>query len=692
MPPGPGHGGPGMQMMIGFDAEESITKQQLKRGTLRRIASYARPYRWQLTVFVVAAALSAVITVTIPVLLGVVIDRGVLPQRMNVVIWVAALVAGLSIFDAALNFIQRWYTARVGEGLIFDLRTQVFSHVQKQPIAFFTRAQTGSLVSRLNGDVIGAQQAMTSTLVTIVSSTLQLILVLGTMLYFSWLVTVIALVLIPMFILPARLVGRRLQRLTRESMQLDAAMGSTMTERFNVAGAMLAKLFGRPSKEADLFAEQAGKVRDIGVVQAMYGSTLFIVLTLLASLSTAVIYGLGGALAVDGAFEVGTLISLAMLLSRVYGPITALSNVQVHAMTALVSFDRVFEVLDLKPLIEDRPNAVPLAPSAQSNGSTGAPGSAPDIVFDRVSFRYPAASEVSLASLESIALPVPERTDAQQQVLSDVSFTAPARQLTALVGPSGAGKTTITHLVSRLYDPDDGAVRIAGLDLRDVTQESLHDTIGVVTQDAHLFHDTIRANLEYARPGATDAELIEACRAAQIWDVIAGLPDGLNTIVGDRGYRLSGGEKQRVAIARLLLKAPAVVVLDEATAHLDSESEAAVQQALRTALSGRTSLVIAHRLSTIREADQILVIDDGQVRERGRHEELLEAGGLYADLYRTQFSRQAVGAGVQSGPPNGHHPPHPPHGHHALTAVGAHRGPAGSTSSEPRAAERRDGW
>ena len=553
----------------------------------------------------------------------------------------------------------------------------MFSHVQQQPIAFFTRAQTGSLVSRLNTDVIGAQQAMTSTLVTIVSSTLQLILVLVTMLYFSWLVTVIALVLIPLFIIPARLVGRRLQRLTRESMQLDAAMGSTMTERFNVAGAMLAKLFGRPPEEAGLFAQQAGKVRDIGVVQAMYGSTLFIVLTLLASLSTAVIYGVGGALVINGAFQVGTLVTLAMLLNRLYGPITSLSNVQVHAMTALVSFDRVFEVLDLKPLIEDRPDAEPLAPTAQSNGSARTSGPAADIVFDHVSFRYPAASEVSLASLESIALPAPERTDETHRVLRDVSFTAPARQLTALVGPSGAGKTTITHLVSRLYDPDEGAVRIAGSNIRDVTQQSLHDTVGVVTQDAHLFHDTIRANLEYARPGATNAELIEACRAAQIWDLICGLPDGLDTVVGDRGYRLSGGEKQRIALARLLLKAPAVVVLDEATAHLDSESESAVQQALKTALSGRTSLVIAHRLSTIRDADQILVIDDGQVRERGRHDELLAAGGLYADLYRTQFSREAVGAGVQSGPPNGHLAPHPPHGDHGLTMPRPWRGPSG---------------
>ena len=671
MHPGPGQ----LHMMRGFTTDPSVTKQQLKPGTIRRIAGYARPYRRDLTVFLLAAAVDAVITVSIPVLLGVVIDRGVLPGRVGFVLAAAGAVAGLAILDGFLNIVQRWFTARVGEGLIYDLRTQVFAHVQRQPIAFFTRAQTGSLVSRLNSDVIGAQQALTSTLVSTVSSSLQLILVLVTMLYFSWLVTVIALALIPMFIIPARLVGRRLQRLTRESMQLDAAMGSTMTERFNVAGAMLAKLFGRPEEESDTFAGRAAKVRDIGIVQAMYGSSLFIALTLLASLSVAVVYGVGGTLVVHGAFQVGTLVSLALLLNRLYGPITALSNVQVNLMTALVSFDRVFEVLDLKPLIEDRPDAVPLVLAQQGNGSAPTAESAAEIVFDSVSFRYPAASEVSLASLESIALPSPERTDARQGVLHDVSFAAPARQLTALVGPSGAGKTTITALVSRLYDPNEGTVRIGGSDIRDVTQESLHDAVGVVTQDAHLFHDTIRANLSYARPGATEEELIEACRSAQIWNLISVLPDGLDTIVGDRGYRLSGGEKQRVALARLLLKAPAVVVLDEATAHLDSESEAAVQQALRTALEGRTSLVIAHRLSTIREADQILVIDEGRIVERGHHEELLEAGGLYADLYWTQFARQeTAGAGVRPSPLGEHYvpdhvpphllhefPPHPPH-------------------------------
>ncbi len=617
--------------MRGFARDPSVTKQRLKRGTVRRIAGYARPYRSDLVIFLVAAALDAAVTVSYPVLLGVIIDRGILPKRTGVVLALAGAVVGLALFDAILSLVQRFYTARVGEGLIYDLRTQVFGHVQRQPIAFFTRAQTGSLVSRLNSDVIGAQQALTSTLSSVVSSVLQLILVLAAMFYYSWLVTVISLVLIPIFLIPARLVGRRLQRLTRESMQLDAAMGSTMTERFNVAGAMLVKLFGKPDTENQVFAGRAARVRDIGVVTAMYGSALFIALTLLASLATASVYGVGGVLSIHGAIQIGALVALAGLLSRLYGPITSLSNVQVNVMTALVSFDRVFEVLDLRPLIEDRPGAEPLRLPA---------GTAPDVSFDHVSFRYPAPSEVSLASLESIALPLPERTDGQLGVLHDVTFTAPAGQLTALVGPSGAGKTTITHLVSRLYDPDEGTARIGGTDIRDVTQDSLHDVVGVVSQDAHMFHDTIRANLMYARPSAAEAELIEACRAAQIWDLISVLPDGLDTVVGDRGYRLSGGEKQRVALARLLLKAPAVVVLDEATAHLDSESEAAVQRALAAALAGRTSIVIAHRLSTIRNADQILVIDGGRIREQGRHADLLAADGLYAELYRTQFARQ----------------------------------------------------
>src|SRR5580700_7046589 len=629
------------RVFMGFPMDPSITTQKLKPGTVRRIAAYARPYRWYLAIFLLMTGIDALITVVNPLLLREIIDQVILRHNDRFVILIACAVAGVAIFDAALGFAIRWFSARIGEGLIYDLRTQVFDHVQRQPIAFFTRAQTGSLVSRLDGDVVGAQQAITSTLSGVISNLLSLILILVTLFYLSWLVSVIALAMIPLFLLPARLVGRRLQRLTRESMQLNAQMGSTMTERFNVAGALLVKLFGRPRQESETFASRAIQVRDIGIVQSMYGQVFFVTLTLLASLVTALVYGLGGTLVINGTFQIGTLVALTTLLGRVYGPIASLSNVQINVMTALVSFDRVFEVLDLKPLIGDRAGAVPLVVAGQARGSgpAGPPG---DIVFDSVSFRYPAASEVSLASLESIALDVPERADASLGVLHEVSFTAPARQLTALVGPSGAGKTTITHLVSRLYDPDEGAVRIGGTDIRDVTQDSLHDAVGVVTQDAHLFHDTIRVNLSYARPGATDQELIAACRAAQIWDLVAVLPDGLDTVVGDRGYRLSGGEKQRVALARLLLKAPAVVVLDEATAHLDSESEVAVQRALKSALSGRTSLVIAHRLSTIREADQILVIEDGQIIEHGTHAELLAAGGLYADLYHTQFAGQAA--------------------------------------------------
>jgi len=630
------YGRANMVMMRGFRMDPSITKQKLKPGTVRRIAAYARPYRVYLAIFLVATAVDALLTVVNPLLLRDLIDHGILARNEQVVILIASAVAVVAIFDAALGFVIRWFSARIGEGLIYDLRTQVFDHVQRQPIAFFTRAQTGSLVSRLDGDVVGAQQAITSTLSGVLSNLLSLILILVTLFYLSWLVTVIALVMIPLFVLPARLVGRRMQRLTRESMQLNAEMGSTMTERFNVAGAMLVKLFGRPREEASGFANRAAKVRDIGVVTAMYGQVLFVALTLLASLVTAVVYGLGGTLVIDGTFQIGTLVAMTTLLGRVYGPIMSLSSVQVSVMTALVSFDRVFEVLDLKPLIAEKPDAVALPRTA------GEDGLAPEIEFDDVSFRYPSASEVSLASLESIALPAPERQDAAPGVLHEVSFRAPSGQLTALVGPSGAGKTTITALAARLYDPNDGSVRIGGHDLRDVTQESLHSAVGVVTQDAHLFHDTIRANLTYARPEATELELIQACEAAQIWDLISGLPDGLDTVVGDRGYRLSGGEKQRVAVARLLLKAPSVVVLDEATAHLDSESEVAVQRALKTALAGRTSLVIAHRLSTIREADQILVVDAGRIIERGTHEDLLEAGGLYADLYHTQFAGQAA--------------------------------------------------
>jgi ATP-binding cassette subfamily B protein len=613
--------------MASFRRDDSVTQQKLKPGTVKRIAGYARPYVRELVIFLVLNALMAGIVVANPLLLRAIIDEGIMPRNATVVVWLAAGVAALALVEALFGLAQRWYSARVGEGLIYDLRTEVFEHVQRQPIAFFMRTQTGSLISRLNSDVIGAQRALTTTLSSVVSNVISLILVLITMIVLSWQVTLIALVLLPIFIVPAKWVGKRLQKISREQMVLDAEMSSLMTERFNVAGAMLAKLYGRPAEESETFAERAGRVRDIGVTAAMYGRVFFTALTLVASLATAMVYGMGGVLAVDGTFKIGTLVALAALLTRLYGPLTALSNVQVDVMTALVSFDRVFEVLDLKPMIDDSPDAKPYA----------ADGVAPAVDFDHVSFSYPAAEDVSLASLESIA-----RTDSapSREVLRDVSFTAAPGGLLALVGPSGAGKTTITHLVSRLYDVSEGAVRIGGHDVRDITLESLRDTIGVVTQDAHLYHDSIRANLEYARPDATEEDLVAALRAAQIWDLIESLPDGLDTVVGDRGYRMSGGEKQRLAIARLLLKSPSVVVLDEATAHLDSESEVAIQRALKTALAGRTSIVIAHRLSTIREADQILVVDNGRVAERGRHDELLDAGGLYAELYHTQFARQ----------------------------------------------------
>ncbi|WP_371942267.1 ABC transporter ATP-binding protein [Actinomadura chokoriensis] len=635
----PGMPGNGWQVMASFRKDSSVTQQKLKPGTVGRIAGYARPYMRELVIFLALNSLAALIVVANPLLLKSIIDSGIVPGRQGVVIWLAAAVAGLAVLEAVLGLVQRWYSARIGEGLIYDLRSQVFAHVQRQPVAFFMRAQTGSLVSRLNNDVIGAQRALTTTLSSVVSNVISLILVLVTMLILSWQVTLIALLLLPIFILPAKWVGKRLQRVSREQMVLDAEMGSLMTERFNVAGAMLAKLYGRPAEEEQNFSGRAARVRDVGIVAAMYGRVFFTALTLVAALATAMVYGVGGYLVVDDTLQLGTLVALATLLTRMYGPLTALSNVHVDVMTALVSFDRVFEVLDLKPLIRDREDARTLAEKRAPSGNGAGPSTvkAPSVEFDHVRFAYPSADEVSLASLESIA-----RTDTApgREVLHDVDFRAEPGQLVALVGPSGAGKSTITHLVSRLYDVSGGAVRVGGADVREVTLESLRAAVGVVSQDAHLFHDSIRENMRYARPDATDEEILAAVEAAHIGDLVADMPDGLDTVVGDRGYRLSGGEKQRLAIARLLLKAPSVVVLDEATAHLDSESEAAVQRALRTALSGRTSLVIAHRLSTIREADQILVIEGGRVAERGRHEELLLEGGLYAELYRTQFSHQ----------------------------------------------------
>nr|WP_240760026.1 ABC transporter ATP-binding protein [Phytoactinopolyspora endophytica] len=623
-----------------------MTERRLARGTTRRILGYARPYRRQIAIFLATAVASAASAAAVPLLLKVVIDDGVVPADRGVVVWGAVAVASLAVLDAGLSLLGRWMSARVGEGLIFDLRRQVFDHVQRQPIAFFTRTQTGSLVSRLNSDVVGAQQAFTGTLSQVVSNFVTLVLSLGAMVILSWQITIVVLVLVPLFLLPARFIGRRLADISRESMQLNAELSQTMTERFNVSGALLVKIFGRYQRENEGFGEGAARVRDIGVVQALYARYFFIGLSFLASFATAVVYGIGGWLAVDGTLQVGTLVALAALLTRLYGPLTALSNVQVDIMTALVSFERVFEVLDLKPIVRDAPDARPLQGGA-ATGRPGEPDSTGDVQLsvelDDVWFRYPSAEDVSLASLESAARANSEGSD--EDVLRGVSFRIEPGQMVALVGPSGAGKTTITGLVARLYDPTRGVVRVGGRDVRRSTLESLHDAVGVVTQDAHMFHDTIRFNLAYARPEATDEELLAAADAAQIGDLLRSLPDGLDTLVGDRGYRLSGGEKQRMAIARLLLKAPRVVVLDEATAHLDSESEVAVQRALKTALTGRTSLVIAHRLSTVRDADTILVVDDGRIVERGTHEELLLHGGLYAELYRTQFATQAQTAG-----------------------------------------------
>jgi ATP-binding cassette, subfamily B, bacterial len=627
--------GPGLRLRIGT---EELTRQQVKPGTLRRIIPYALKYRWTLALLLVSTAVDSGVTVATPLLLGLIIDDAILPHRLSVLIELTIAGAGLALLDALATYIQAWCSARVGQGLVFTLRTDVFKHVQQQPMAFFTRSQTGSLVSRLNTDVMGAQQAVTSLLTQVVSIALTLILSLIAMFYLSWQIALIAVAVISLFGVPGTLIGKKLQRLSRQQMQLTAELGSLMNERFNVDGAMLSKLYGRPAQEADLFTNKAGRVRDISIVSSVYSRVFFIIVTMLAALVTTLVYGLGGSFVISGTLKLGRVVALVALISRLYGPINQLTTLQINYLTMLVSFDRVFEVMGLKPLVAESPHASPLP----ADGS--ADGTAPDVEFDRVCFRYPSASAVTLSSLESVALPMPEQ-DNNTWALQDVSFRAPPGKLTALVGPSGAGKTTITHLVPRLYDPTSGVVRIGSHDIRVATMNSLRDTVGVVTQDAHLFHETIRANLLYARPDATEQELIEACEAARIWDLIGALPDGLDTIAGDRGYRFSGGEKQRIALARLLLKSPSIVVLDEATAHLDSESEAAIQRALKTALTGRTSIVIAHRLSTIREADQILVVDTGQIRERGTHDELLAAGGLYAELYRTQFSRQLTDKG-----------------------------------------------
>ncbi|MGO9195506.1 MAG: ABC transporter ATP-binding protein [Acidimicrobiales bacterium] len=615
----------GWGVMRSFRRDQSVTQQKLPKGIVKRISRFARPYRLQLVVFLVLIVISAVVTAANPLILREIIDQGIGQHRVGLVIALAGVVGGLAVLSALLSLVQRWISAKVGEGLIYDMRSQVFAHVSRMPISFFTRTQTGALVSRLNNDVLGAQQAFTDTFQSVIGNAVGVAVTLGAMFVLSWQITLVSLALLPIFIVPARFVGRRLAALTRESYMLNADMNNTMTERFNVSGALLVKLFGEPESESQAFSRRAGRVRDIGVTTSMYGAVFMAALLLTASLATAIVYGWGGAEAAKGVLLVGTVVALTSYLNRLYGPLTSLSNVQVDVMTALVSFDRVFEVLDLAPMIDERAGAAEI------------PSGPAEVVFDRVSFSYPTAEEVSLASLESVA--VLDQAPSQQ-VLFDVSFRVGPGQMIALVGPSGAGKTTISHLIPRLYDVRSGAVRINGLDVRDATLASLRQTVGVVTQDAHLFHETIRSNLLYAKPGATDDELREVLAAAQILPLVDSLPDGLETVVGDRGYRLSGGEKQRIAIARLLLKAPAVVVLDEATAHLDSESEAAVQQALATALSGRTSIVIAHRLSTVRDADLIVVVDAGRIVDRGTHEELYARGGLYAELYSTQFEQQ----------------------------------------------------
>ncbi|MEY3753204.1 MAG: hypothetical protein RIR75_1051 [Actinomycetota bacterium] len=602
-------------------ADPSVKQQKLKAGTVKRIFTFAKPYRLSIWIFLFTVVVDAALIVATPLLLRQLIDKGVIPKDGALVTRLAIYVGLLAVADAAMSMLGRYFSSRIGEGLIYDLRSLVFGHVQRQSIAFFTRTQTGALISRINSDVMGAQQAFTATLSGLVSNVVSLVLVGVTMLVLSWQITIFSLLLLPVFLIPTKWVGRKLQELTRDSFNTNAEMSSTMTERFNVSGAMLVALYGEPSREREYFRSRARKVADIGIKMAMLNRLFFIALTSVAAIATAFAYGIGGHLAINGGVTVGTLLAVTALLARLYGPLTALSNVRIDVMTSLVSFERVFEVLDLEPMVKNRENAIELKPTH------------PKIEFKNVSFSYPRAEEISLASLESAAKP---ETIQSGEVLRGLSFTAAPGTLTALVGPSGAGKTTISALLPRLYDVTSGAIEIDGHDIRDLTLESLRGAIGVVMQDAHLFHETIAENLRYAKSDATEDEMRVACESAQIWELIKSLPNGLDTMVGERGHRLSGGEKQRLAIARLLLKSPSVVILDEATAHLDSENEALVQAALQSALKGRTSIVIAHRLSTVRDADQILVLEKGQIVERGTHDELVASGGLYADLYNRQ--------------------------------------------------------
>jgi ATP-binding cassette subfamily B protein len=621
---GGGRGG-GWAGMRSIRQDRSVLGHRVKKGTARRMLTFAVPYRKILAIFIPVVILGAVIGAVNPLILQSLIDNGILKHDESLVVSLAVLVAILAVADAGLSLVDRRISAYLGESLIYDMRSKVFRHIQRMPLAFFTRTQTGALVSRLNNDVIGAQQAFTDLLSNVIGNLVTVIIVVGVMFFLSWPITLAALILLPIFLIPARFVGQRIGSLTKEGYDLNSEMNMVMQERFQVGGAMLVKLNGRPAAEAEAFDAKAGRVRDIGIAQATYARFFFVALTLTASLATAIVYGVGGVAAIHGALQVGTVVALAAYLTRLYGPLTQLSNLNLDVMTALVSFERLFEVLDIVPMIQEDPDAVDI------------PRGHASIAFDHVSFTYPGADEVSLASLESVAV---LETGLRSEVLHDVSFSVEPGQMVALVGPSGAGKTTISNLVPRLYDVTSGSVRLSGIDVRHATMASVRDVVGVVTQDPHLFHDTLRANLLYARPEATEAEVLDALAQAQIRHLVGDLPDGLDTVIGERGYRLSGGEKQRVALARLMLKAPDIVVLDEATAHLDSESEAAVQRALRETLAGRTSLVIAHRLSTVREADELLVVDGGRIVERGTHASLLAENGLYAELYRTQFADQ----------------------------------------------------